>query len=78
MTYLKKIGIAIDQLCNAILGGWPDNTLSSRAYLWHKERVRSWPRRLLNALFFWEADHCKASYASELARNHLPKSMRGY
>lgn len=29
-TYLYNILIAIDQLCNAILGGYPDETMSSR------------------------------------------------
>ena len=31
MTRLKNILIAIDQLLNAVLGGAPDETLSSRA-----------------------------------------------
>lgn len=30
MTYGKRTLIAVDQLLNTLLGGWPDETLSSR------------------------------------------------
>jgi len=30
--YLKNLALGIDQLLNTILGGLPDETLSSRAY----------------------------------------------
>ena len=45
MTYGKAVLIAADQLVNALLAGWPDETLSSRAFRWEKNGVRSWPRR---------------------------------
>ena len=32
MTYGKRTLIAVDQLLNTLLGGWPDETLSSRCY----------------------------------------------
>ena len=35
-TYLKNIAIAADQSINAVLGGYPDETMSSRIY--RKER----------------------------------------
>lgn len=31
MSYGRKVVIALDQLINALCGGWPDETLSSRA-----------------------------------------------
>ena len=34
MTYGKRTLIAVDQLINTLLGGWPDETLSSRCYRW--------------------------------------------
>ena len=34
MTYLEGVLIALDQFINAILGGWPDETLSSRCWRW--------------------------------------------
>lgn len=72
---LKRYGyhviIAIDQLFNALTGGAADETLSSRTYrgamLAEKPKKR-WRvlYRVINALFF-DANHCKASYESELS-----------
>ncbi|HHF4974760.1 TPA: DNA helicase UvrD [Haemophilus influenzae] len=72
---LKRYGyhvvIAIDQLFNALTGGAADETLSSRTYrgaiLADKPKKR-WRvlYRLINALFF-DVNHCKASYESELS-----------
>ena len=45
MTYGKRTLIAVDQLINTLLGGWPDETLSSRCYRWARDGVRAWPRR---------------------------------
>lgn len=72
---LKRYGyhvvIAIDQLFNALTGGAADETLSSRTYrgamLADKPKKR-WRvlYRVINALFF-DVNHCKASYKSELS-----------
>lgn len=76
MTYGLKIAIAFDQLCNTLCGGMPDETLSARAEREHREGLRSWPRTIINVLFFWQADHCKESFESELARRHLPEMYK--
>ena len=76
MTYAKKILIAADQLLNALLAGWPDETLSSRAYRWEKNGVRSWPRIIIDLLFFWESEHCFQSYLSEREGRQLPPELR--
>lgn len=78
MRRFQQILIAIDQLFNAILSGWADETLSSRAWRQH-EKKRRWYylRRLIDGLFFWEKDHCRLSYESEQERSHLPPVMRG-
>lgn len=68
----KQLLIAIDQVFNALAGGMADETLSARAHRLHVHRQRSWPRNAINALFFWEADHCAGAYASEVARKQLP------
>ena len=47
MTYGKRTLIAVDQLLNTLLGGWPDETLSSRCYRWARDGVRAWPRRVV-------------------------------
>lgn len=76
MTYSKKVLIAIDQLLNAFIGGWPDETLSSRAYRWEKDGKRSWTRKLIDVMFFWEEEHCYASYISEREGRQLPPELR--
>lgn len=72
-----QILIAFDQLINALLWGYADETLSARAYR-HAEikKDRQWPMKLINGLFFWQDNHCKQAYMSEIERAHLPPSMR--
>lgn len=71
-TYLSKCLLAVDQLANAIAGGHPDETLSARAYRAHMAGRSGW-RRLINAIFFWQVDHCLSAFRNELARKHMPK-----
>ena len=52
MHYGRKIAVALDQLINALLGGWPDESLSARSWRWHRDAKRDWPRFLINKLFF--------------------------
>ena len=70
-AYAKSVGIAADQLINAILGGRPSETLSVRAYRLgvlggdaHWRRV-VW---VINKLFFWQRNHCRGAYAKERVR----------
>ena len=76
MTHWKKVLIAVDQLVNAMLAGWPDETMSSRAWRWEQDGVRSWPRRLIDRIFFWEPNHCRESYVSEMEGRQLPPELR--
>nr|DAF78278.1 MAG TPA: hypothetical protein [Caudoviricetes sp.] len=71
-----QILVAVDQLLNTLLGGYADETLSSRAWRHDQDRSREWPRKLIDSLFFWQNDHCKTAYESELSRAQLPPSMR--
>ena len=68
---MKQILIAIDQLINALFGGWADETLSSRAY-------REFPlvAQVIDNLFFWQPEHCRDSYMSERERLQLPPELR--
>lgn len=83
MGYAKNLAVAIDQLFNALCGGWPDETISSRAFRWSRDGVRQWPRRIIDALFFWDRDkatgqrHCELSYISEKYRLQLAPEFRG-
>lgn len=76
MTYGKKILTGIDQLLNALLAGWPDETLSSRACRWDVDGVRKWPRKAIDTMFFWEKNHCWESYRSEWERRQMPPELR--
>ncbi len=55
-SYGKNVGIALDQLANALSGGWPDETLSSRAYRWARDGVRHWPAKVINRLAWWDKE----------------------
>ena len=72
---LKRYGyhviIALDQLFNALTGGAADETLSSRTYrgaILEENPKKRWRvlYRLIYALFF-DVNHCKASYESEIS-----------
>ena len=72
---LKRYGyhviIALDQLFNALTCGAADETLSSRTYrgaVLTEQPKKRWRvlYRLINGLFF-NANHCKASYESEVS-----------
>ena len=76
MTWGKAVLIAADQLVNALIGGWPDETLSSRAWRWHISGKRSWPYNVIDHLFFWETQHCYQSYISEREGRQLPPELR--
>lgn len=78
MGYCKAVFIGLDQLINALFGGWPDETISSRAWRWELAGVRSWPRRLLDglALILGDKDHCRESFESERLGRQLPPELR--
>ena len=71
--------IALDQFLNAFLGGYPDETFSSRTY--RKALAGQWfwlfLAGVINLIFFCQENHCRASYQEELAKNHGPQEIRG-
>lgn len=76
--YLKQILIAVDQLANTVLSGYADETLSSRAHRMREKghRYWGWTASAIDLLFFFDPDHCRASYESERERMQLPPEMR--
>ena len=79
--YLYHLAIALDQLLNATLGGYADETLSSRAYrraVLNAKPKRRWrlAHRLIDGLFWWQNNHCRGSYEREHMRWHLPPDLR--
>lgn len=71
-----QVLLAIDQLVNTIFGGYADESISSRSHRAYVSGKRKWTRNVINALFFWQKDHCKEAYESEIERTQLPVEMR--
>ena len=71
-----QVLVALDQLANTLFGGYADETLSSRAHRHRLGGSRTWPAWIIDHLFFWQTEHCRSAYESELERAHLPPSMR--
>ncbi len=78
LSYGKAVLIALDQFANALAGGWPDETISSRAWRWDISGRRAWPRKFIDglALIFGDKNHCRASYESERLGRQLPPELR--
>ncbi len=74
-SYPRSVAVAVDQLLNALLNGWPDESLSSRAWR-ASEAGTAWPKKLINALFFWQKDHCLSAYTNEREGRQLPPELR--
>ena len=77
----KQIMIAFDQFCNALLGGWPDETLSAR--IWRHKDQPGWHlvRLFVDGLFFWQwrpslGGHCQQSWQAEIDRAQMPPELR--
>ena len=76
--WFKQSMVAIDQLANALSGGWADETLSSR--LWRNRERPGW-RQARSCLDFLAArlgdnDHCRTAYESEMKRLQCPPELR--
>lgn len=70
-----RIAIAIDQVGNANLGGWPDETISARAHRLNDEPGwRRWEVRI-NRLF-GDKKHCEHAYLSEKTRRQTASEYR--
>lgn len=78
--YFYKNGIAVDQLINTILGGYPNETLSARA--WRMGEIhhhRGWHhfRLFVDKLFFFDKNHCEECFlygkkVTKTCQNYLP------
>ena len=79
---LLNIAIAFDQLAWVLLtlgNGLPDETISAAAWRMESQGKRAgiWLRPLIDTLFWFDPDHCKSAYNSELRKLQLPGSYRG-
>lgn len=76
MTYLNKVAIGFDQFVNTLFNGYPDETLSARAYRLYNDGKTSLPMHFINALFFWQRGHCHSAFVSEIDRKQYPAAYR--
>ena len=53
---MKQILIAVDQLANAVIGGWADEALSARSYRAHRDGklLGKITMPVIDLLFFWQ------------------------
>lgn len=74
--YILRVLIAIDQLVNTLFGGLPDETISAK--LWRKRESQPYKtlRIIVDGVFWFDPEHCKTSYESEIKRKYLPKDYR--
>lgn len=79
MKFLLQLLISIDQLLNVLLGGWADETLSSRAYrAWYDKKPFGLVfKPLIDTIFFFQKDHCFNAYMSERLDRQQPPENRG-
>ena len=77
--YLKCLLIALDQMLNAVFCGWPDETLSSRAWRLSISGGSDWPRKAIDtvAAMLGDKDHCH-QYRSVLLLPVLSRQVPGY
>ena len=76
LGYIKNVLIGVDQLVNAVIGGWPDESLSSRSWREYVSGKRLWPKRLIDTLLWFDKNHCEEAYLSEKERRQLPPDLR--
>ena len=76
----RNILIGLDQFLNTLIGGYPDETISAKA--WRMETFRgskSWgyARRVIDWAFSRvEPNHCEAAYDWEVLHNQSPTAYR--
>jgi hypothetical protein len=77
MRSILKALIWLDRAINVLLGGEWDETLSGRAW---RMKVKNqpywfWCADFIDALFFWQVDHCRVQHEAEYAAS-LVKGAR--
>lgn len=79
MFRLNQFLLWLTQGGNVLMGGYADESMSSRAYRMQQKghRYWGWTARAIDALFFWQTEHCKNAWRDELERRQLPPEFRG-
>lgn len=78
IRYPINVLIAINQVVSTLVGGSPDETLSSYAYRLDQQRKPGGRifRPLIDAIFFWQKEHCKMANIEERLRYQFPPELR--
>lgn len=77
IQYIKNVLIWLDQGVNVIVfRGYPDQTLSARAWRHAKNGERIWLQKLIDSLLFFDPNHCEESYKSQELKRQLPPEYR--
>jgi hypothetical protein len=71
VEYIWNVLIAFDQFCNALLGGDPDETISSRAG--KRQHEQKWAKALCWFLNKLDTDHCLKSIEDDEGKNEIIK-----
>ena len=77
---MRQALISIDQAINCMFfwwlpgGTWADETLSARAWRIRVDAPKVY--RIIDALFFFEPNHCRGAFESERDREQLPVIYR--
>lgn len=74
--YFWGLLIALDQLLNAFLAGYPDETFSARCFRQKGQKLWGLMAWIIDGLFFFEPGHCQKSFEAERARQHSPAEWR--
>ena len=80
MAYLLNVLIAIDQVGTALLGGYPDETMSSYAYRLKQQGKRfGFMADVIDTIFLLlvgQHNHCFQAYLAERKRTQFPPALR--
>lgn len=70
--YLIRIGDAVSQLLNVtfLFGQNANESISGRSYRLREQWFWWYMHLLINCLFFWQGNHCKAAYDADITKAH--------
>lgn len=79
---IKNLGIAVDQLIYVVITlgvGMPDETMSAAAYRMEKAgKLAGFFRPVIDAILWFDPDHCRQAYLSEMNKKQLPDEYRRF
>jgi hypothetical protein len=68
VSWLLRVAAWLSQTVNLfLLFGHHDQTVSARCYVNRHRQPWTWAYYAVNALFFWQDDHCRISHEQDVA-----------